>query len=150
MAEFRLSATDSVLGIDDDAADEVFSALSNGSARAILVALHDDGPSTVSELAEETDLTAQNVSYHLEKLVEADLVETDGTCGSGSHEATVYTASGPVVVSTEAGSASRIRNVVLGLVGGGLLSMLCLQSLLGVITDPLDVIHVVTFALLSF
>lgn len=140
-----LSTTDGVLGIDDDVADEVFSALANDSARRILTAL-DDEPATAPELADETGLTAQNVSYHLEKLVDANLVETDGTRGTGSHEATLYTVTESAVLSPDADDRSWLRNTAVGLVGGGLLSVICLQSLLGAV-DPLAITRLVAFGL---
>jgi DNA-binding transcriptional ArsR family regulator len=63
-----------VVGVDDDAADDVLSALSSGTARRVLAALHDD-PAPPSELADHVDTSLQNVQYHLEKLQAAGAIE---------------------------------------------------------------------------
>lgn len=67
-----------VVGIREDAADEVFEALSSRTAREILSALYDE-PDTASSVAEKIDTSLQNASYHIEKLVDADLVEVADT-----------------------------------------------------------------------
>ena len=63
-----------VVGVDDEAADDVLSALSSGTARRVLAALHDD-PAPPSELADRVDTSLQNVQYHLEKLQTAGAIE---------------------------------------------------------------------------
>lgn len=149
MADLRVPINENVRGIDDEAAEEVFAALSSESARTILAAL-EDGPATAPELAEQTDLTVQNVTYHLEKLAAADLVDSDGTRGAGNTEATVYTATSPVVVSTASKTSSRLRVGALGLAGGSLLSMICLPSVLELAVDPLQMARFVTVVVLYF
>jgi DNA-binding transcriptional ArsR family regulator len=67
-----------LVDLDDDVADEVFQALSSGTTRRIFTELH-ESPQAASDLAEVTDTSVQNVQYHLEKLVEADLVEVVDT-----------------------------------------------------------------------
>lgn len=62
------------MAIDDEAADEIFSALSSATARSILTALYDQ-PLTASEIAEEVDTSLQNVNYHLNNLREGGLIE---------------------------------------------------------------------------
>lgn len=125
MVGLRSLRSDRVVGIDDEEADDVLAALSTESAREILVALRDD-PATVPELAERTDLTAQNVSYHLGKLGGTGLVRTEGTRGSGGNEAAVYAPAEPVVVSTATGVGHRIVSGLVGLLVGGLLALVCL------------------------
>jgi DNA-binding transcriptional ArsR family regulator len=67
-----------VLGIREEAADEVFEALSSRTAREILAALYED-PDTASSLADRVDTSLQNATYHLENLSDADLVEVADT-----------------------------------------------------------------------
>lgn len=62
-----------LVNVDEEAADEVFAALSSQTARTILAALYDE-PHTASELADIADTTVQNAQYHLEKFLDADLV----------------------------------------------------------------------------
>lgn len=63
-----------VMAIDDGAADEVFSALSSGTAREILSRLYDE-PGTASDVASDVDTSLQNANYHLTNLTEAGLIE---------------------------------------------------------------------------
>ena len=67
-----------VVGIREDAADDVFEALSSRTAREILAALYEE-PDTASSVAEKIDTSLQNASYHIEKLVDAELVEVADT-----------------------------------------------------------------------
>lgn len=140
MPDLRPSPTDDVIGIGDEEADEVLDALSTESAREILVALN-DGPATVAELADRTGLTAQNASYHLGKLTDSDLVQKDGTSGTGGNEATVYAPARSVVVSTNAVDGRGVRLGVAGLVAGGVLSFVCLSSLVGAAVSPVLGLH---------
>ena len=48
--------------------DEVFSALSDPTRRAVIRSLSEEGPSTVSELAARLPVTRQAVTKHLEAL----------------------------------------------------------------------------------
>ncbi len=67
-----------LVSLDEETADEVFSALSAETTRQIFLALHQE-PGTASDLAEATDTTVQNVQYHLEKLSDADLISVVDT-----------------------------------------------------------------------
>jgi len=67
-----------LVDLADDAADDVFAALSSGTARTILAELH-ESPQAASDLAEVTDTSVQNVQYHLENLGDVDLVEVVDT-----------------------------------------------------------------------
>ena len=67
-----------LVDLDDDVADEVFEALSSGTTRKIFSELH-TSPQTASDLADVTDTSVQNVQYHLEKLVDVELVEVVDT-----------------------------------------------------------------------
>jgi len=64
--------------LDEETADEVFEALASGTTRKIFLELHNQ-PQTASDLAEVTETSVQNAQYHLEKLVDADLVEVVDT-----------------------------------------------------------------------
>lgn len=130
MVDARFPFADRVLGIDDERTERVLAALSTESGRQVLAAL-EEGPATVSELADRTDLTAQNVSYHLGKLAEADLVRTGGTRGTGGHKATVYVPAQRIVVSTATDVRRRRRRTgIVGLAMGVFLSLACLHSLI--------------------
>ena len=61
----------------DRRVDEVFSALSDPTRRAVIRSLSEEGPSTVSELAARLPVTRQAVTKHLEALEEAGLVASD-------------------------------------------------------------------------
>lgn len=109
-----------VVGVDGDDADAVLSALSAGTARDILTALHDE-PATASELADRVDTTLQNVQYHVEKLTDAGLVcEVDTVYSEKGREMTVY---GPadralVVVAGREDDTSGLRGALKRLLGG--------------------------------
>jgi DNA-binding transcriptional ArsR family regulator len=63
-----------VLVVDDESADDIFSALSSATARSILMALY-ESPRTASEIADNADTSLQNVNYHLNNLSDSDLIE---------------------------------------------------------------------------
>lgn len=128
-----------VFGIDDEETEHVLTALSADSARQIRSALNEE-PATVSELADRTGLTPQNVSYHLEKLTRADLVRTDGTREVGGKEATVYTAGRRIVVSTENDARRRPQLSVVGLAAAVVLATVCLHPL---VLPSVDVVAMV-------
>jgi DNA-binding transcriptional ArsR family regulator len=62
-----------VLDITAEETAAVVTALSSDTARAILLELSDE-PATQSELADRADISIQNVGYHLDRLVDTDLV----------------------------------------------------------------------------
>ncbi|QGN06980.1 ArsR family transcriptional regulator [Halorhabdus sp. CBA1104] len=67
-----------LLGLTEEQADEILAAISSMTARRILDVLYDE-PRPTSEIATALDSSVQNVSYHLERLEDADLVEVVDT-----------------------------------------------------------------------
>ena len=65
-------------GIDEQDTDTVFETLSSAMARNLLVAINDE-PGTPSELADRLDSSIQTISYHLEALLEAELIRVADT-----------------------------------------------------------------------
>jgi DNA-binding transcriptional ArsR family regulator len=119
-----------VLGVDSEDAGAVLDALSSGTARELLAALHDE-PAPPSQLAERVDTSLQNVQYHLENLQDADLVEARGTQYSAKgREMTVYgPANAPVVLFAGSESESRgVKTALANLLGA--LGVLAAASLL--------------------
>jgi len=119
-----------LVGIDDDAADEVFEALSSKTTRTIFTALHDE-PAPASDLAEVADTSLQNVRYHLDKLADAGLVEGVETWYSEQgREMKIYapTNSSLVMVSGEDPPEATLRDLVETFVGG--IGILAIVSLL--------------------
>jgi DNA-binding transcriptional ArsR family regulator len=55
-------------------ADRVFSALSDPTRRAVIRCLSEDGPATLTRLADELPVTRQAVAKHLAQLEDAGLV----------------------------------------------------------------------------
>lgn len=88
-----------VVGLDENESHAVFSVLSSDTAREILVALY-DSPATQSELADRVDTSIQNVDYHVENLLAADLVSVvDEWYSEKGNEMDVFApSSGPLVV----------------------------------------------------
>lgn len=80
-----------VIAIDDEAVNDVFSALSSATARSILTTLYVQ-PRTASDLADEVDTSLQNVNYHLSNLDDSGLIEIVDTWYSDQgREMKVYT-----------------------------------------------------------
>lgn len=88
-----------LLGLDEEDADAVLEALSSATARTILRRLHDE-PLAPSEIADREELSIQNVTYHLQKLAAAELIDVVGTQYSekGREMAIYGPASEPLVV----------------------------------------------------
>jgi len=88
-----------VIGLDSEDADDLIGALSSGTARELLTALHDEA-ATPSKLADRVDTSLQNTQYHLEKLEDADVIEVVDTAYSAKgREMNVYApANQPLVV----------------------------------------------------
>jgi len=63
-----------LVGVDDPEAETVLSAISSTTARQILDLVYEN-PRPASELADELDSSLQNVSYHLERLEDAGILE---------------------------------------------------------------------------
>lgn len=88
-----------LIAIGDEAADDVFSALSSTTARSILSSLYEE-PQTASEIADSTNTSLQNVNYHINNLCDSDLIEVIDTGYSDQgREMKVYApANGALVV----------------------------------------------------
>lgn len=87
-----------VVGMDDEEAGDVLSALSSDTAREILRTLYSE-PGPASEVADRTDTTIQNAQYHLGKLASAGLIEVaDTTYSPKGREMDVYVPTGRAVV----------------------------------------------------
>ena len=76
--------------VDDEQPTDVLQTVSSDTAQWILATL-DDEPATASDVADAIDTSVQNAKYHLDRLREADLIETVGTWYSRKGtEMTVY------------------------------------------------------------
>lgn len=124
----RPPAEPRLVSVDDDAADEVFAALSSRTARTILATLYDE-PATASDLADAADTSLQNARYHLDKLVDAGLVEVVDTWYSerGTEMKVYAPANESVVVFAGGGDTRRRLREALGRLVGGL-ALLALAS----------------------
>lgn len=71
----------SVLYIDSEQTENVISTLAGDTAMSVFRLLADQAL-TASELAEKLDTSVQSVSYHLDNLENADLIEVIDTCYS--------------------------------------------------------------------
>lgn len=67
-----------VVGLDDEAADDLLAVLSSSTARAILKTL-ESNPTHPSAIAEAVDSSVANVLYHLDRLEDAGAVEVVDT-----------------------------------------------------------------------
>lgn len=111
-----------VVEVDDEAANEVFEALSSETARLMLGLLYTD-PQTVSELADHVETSLQNVRYHLDKFEAAGLIESVGEAYSEQgNEMTVYAPTyDPLIVAARSEertqSLQRALKQLLGAVG---------------------------------
>ena len=101
--------------LDDDVADEVFAALSAGTARDILKRLYHE-PGTATDVAEAADTSLQNARYHLDKLQAAGLVEeVDTWYSSRGTEMTVYAPTNePLVVAAGPDEQTSVLRSALG------------------------------------
>ena len=76
--------------VDRDEPTEVLQVLSSETAQEILSTLNSE-PKTASEIAKSVEQSVQNVSYHLERLCDADLITPIETWYSEKgREMTVY------------------------------------------------------------
>jgi DNA-binding transcriptional ArsR family regulator len=116
--------------LDDDTADDVFAALSAGTARDILKRLYRE-PGTATDVAEAADTSLQNARYHLEKLQSAGLVEAvDTWYSSRGTEMTVYAPTNePLVVAAGPEDQTSVLRSALGRLVGAL-GVLGIASLL--------------------
>lgn len=67
-----------VIGIDEEPAEAVLSILATGTARSLLGELYHQ-PTTLSALADRTDNSVQNATYHVNRLADVGLVEVIDT-----------------------------------------------------------------------
>ena len=67
-----------VLDIEGTDAERTFDALGSETARSILAATYDE-PRTPPEIRDTVGTSLQNVHYHIERLEDADLIESVGT-----------------------------------------------------------------------
>lgn len=119
-----------LINIDDEAADEVFEALSPKTARTIFSSLHDE-PATTSDLADVADTSLQNVRYHLDKLAAAGLIEiTDTWYSEQGREMKVYAPANTslVMMTGENPPEATLRNLLKNLFGG--IGILAIVSIL--------------------
>ncbi|MFW5918022.1 MAG: ArsR/SmtB family transcription factor [Haloferacaceae archaeon] len=125
-----------VVGLDDEDADELLSAISSETARELLAELHEE-PATPSSLADRVDTTLQNVQYHIENLREADMVEVIDTIYSEKgREMKVYAAADRPLVMFASPEHERpgLKDAILRLLGSvGILAVVSLlvQAWLG-------------------
>lgn len=66
------------MALDEELAGHIVKALNSQTARDILSQVHTE-PCPSSDLAETTDTSLQTIRYHLDRLIEADLVEVVDT-----------------------------------------------------------------------
>lgn len=93
--------------VDRDEPTDVLQVLSSETAQEILGTLRDE-PATASDVAESVDRTVQNVSYHLKRLREADLITPIQTWYSEKgREMTVYALATERVVVQFSGTEDR-------------------------------------------
>lgn len=117
--EPRPDARPRVVDVTDEEADEVLEVLSSETRRNIFRRLFRE-PATASELAEDLDTTVQNISHHVSRLEEADLVEPVGEKYSvKGNEMNVYgPASDPLVFVGRTEMQSQIDNSIADVVTG--------------------------------
>jgi DNA-binding transcriptional ArsR family regulator len=109
-----------VVGLDDDDAEDLLSALSSTTARRILAALHDE-PANPAALADSVDTSLQNVQYHLDRLASAGAIEVvDTVYSEKGREMDVYApADRPlVVVAADNEETAGVSDVLAKLLGG--------------------------------
>ncbi|POG54964.1 ArsR/SmtB family transcription factor [Haloferax marisrubri] len=109
-----------VIGLDDDEASDLLSALSSETARRVLAALHEQ-PTNAADLAERVDTSLQNVQYHLRKLDDAGLVEVvDTVYSEKGREMKVYAPADRPLVVVAAGEETRtgLASMLSSLLGG--------------------------------
>lgn len=111
-----------LLELDEEAANDIFDALSSETARLMLHSLYTE-PQTASELADHADTSLQNVRYHLNKFEAAGLIEPAGEAYSEQgNEMTVYAPTyDPLIVAARSEertqSLQRVLKQLLGAVG---------------------------------
>ncbi|WP_049987458.1 ArsR/SmtB family transcription factor [Halobellus rufus] len=129
-SEPDVDASPRVVGLDDDDADDLLSALSSATARRVLAALHEE-PTNPAALAESVDTSLQNVQYHLGRLESAGAVEVvDTVYSEKGREMKVYApADRPLVVvaadnDETTGLATALKRLLAGVGIVGVVSLL--------------------------
>ena len=129
-SDSEVDAAPRVVGLDDDDAEDLLSALSSTTARRLLAALHDEQTNPAA-LADSVDTSLQNVQYHLDRLDSAGVIEViDTVYSEKGREMDVYApADRPlVVVAADEDETSGVSDVLTRLLGGvavvGLASLL--------------------------
>lgn len=117
-AEISVPQDPEVWDLTSEEAGEAFGALTSQTAREILALLYDQ-PKTASELADDLDQSLQNIRYHLQNLIDANLVEVgDVEYSQKGNEMKIYVpTTTAVVLLAEESTATRIRRVLATLVG---------------------------------
>ena len=106
-----------VLGLDTDDTGAVFDALGSETSRELYAALLSE-PRTTSELAETVDTSIQTVSYHIDNLQEAELVEPGATRYSNrGREMTVWVPVSRGILVTDEADTNRLRRRVASVLG---------------------------------
>lgn len=87
-----------ILGLDSDAADKAFDALTTSGTRTVLSIIYEQ-PSTLIEMHNRTNISLQTVRDHLGKLEDADLIEPAKVeYSERGSEMTLYTPANEAVV----------------------------------------------------
>lgn len=115
-----------LVGIDDESAEAVFNAIGSETTREILDSIYQK-PGTATDIAERTDVSLQNAKYHLNKLLEAELVEIGEVWYSEQgNKMKVYspTNESVVMVAGDRGTRATIKEMLTQLIGSiGLLGI---------------------------
>lgn len=77
-ATIERSETPQVVCLDDDHANEILGALQSETAQSAFRALNRE-PMAAAELAAELEVSVQTAGYHIEKLLDANLIEQHDT-----------------------------------------------------------------------
>lgn len=106
-----------VLDLESDDAGEVLGALTSGTARSIVQALHDT-PSTLSEVAEMVGTSRQNAQYHLKQLESVGAVRiVDTVYSEKGREMKVYAPGGDPMVIVSGADEGRTSDTISKLFG---------------------------------
>ena len=119
--EIALPEEAEVWDLSSEQADKAFTTLSSETARRALKALYTE-PKTASELAKAIDTSLQNVDYHIQNLLEADLIEVASIEYSQTgNEMKVYApATNAVLVLSTESTAVKIRSMLRNLLSAAL------------------------------
>ena len=118
-SEIQIPDEAEIWDLRSENAGQAFSALSSETAREVLALLY-DSPRSASELADELDQSLQNVKYHLQNLIDAELVEVGDTeYSQKGHEMKVYVPTrNAVLLLAQESTAGRIRRLLATIIAG--------------------------------